>query len=283
MNLERIHSVAIVVSLAGMAFYVFAVLSTFSQGNYTSASGQFVPIAVTCRGGLGALFLGYVEEISLGGVLSLGLADLVARIKGSRQIIEITGAGAQTQKDTFRSRLIPFLVLALIFVTTLILAWDIDSLHPEDVSILHPLISELDFLQHRISSSPLAYVGNVVSEMIVLILIAGAAPSMALPYFRKFRITGVNTEPFHTSFIFTMIGFVGGLGVVLTFARFVLNVIVGPQTIFYYNFIFPIMFGLSLHCTIGAFLGQGRAEDMVKKQVESGSRKRVAKGTVQIQ
>ena len=138
-------------------------------------------------------------------------------------------------------------------------------------------------LARAISSNPLAYIVDVITEMIALIFVTGAAPIMALPYFRKFKITSVNASPFHTSFIYTMIGVVGGTGIVLTFASLVLKVITGPEATFYEDFIFPVLFGLSLHYTIGAFLGRDKAENIVKEQIESGSGKRVAKGIISIQ
>lgn len=244
MRLNRRYLIIILSFLAGAALYIFAVISIFSQGNYAESLSPFILVSITFFGGLGALIVGYVSEILFGGILSLRLAELVARVNRSRHIIEVTEEDPKTTRPAFRDKLFPFLVVALIFVTSIILVWDMNSLHPANESILHSIIHELDFLQDPFASNPLAYIGDIVPEMIVLIFLAGAAPSMALPYFRKFKITGVNTSPFHTFFIYAMIGIVGGVGIILTLARLVLNVIAGAETIFYFDYVFPMMWGL---------------------------------------
>ncbi len=79
-----------------------------------------------------------------------------------------------------------------------------------------------------------------------------------------------------------MISVVGGLGVVVTLARLVLHVMMGTQVMFYFGYVFPTIWGLTIHFTTGAFLGRDRAEKMVDGQISASSGKRVAKGVIQI-
>jgi hypothetical protein len=106
---------------------------------------------------------------------------------------------------------------------------------------------------------------------------------MALPYFRKFKITGVNSGPFHTNFLFLVVGLIVGLGTLLTLVGFIYSVLwVGKGPIIY-HYVFLALLGLSLHYTLGAFLGRDKSEDIIMTKLRTGSRKRVVQGTVIIQ
>jgi len=119
--------------------------------------------------------------------------------------------------------------------------------------------------------------------MLIIIALAGVAPSMFMPYLRKFKITGVNSGPFHTYLLSAVVGIVAGLSVLLTLVGFIFKVLWvgnGPR---YYHFALFTMLGLSVHYTIGVFLGREKSESIVRTKLEFESHERVALGTVNIQ
>ncbi len=269
--------------MLGIFLYVFAVLSTFGLEFYSSGISPFAIVIVTCIGGLGTLVLGYASVIILGGIVSLKLNEFIARVTGCRQVIEVI----DEKPRTIRRRIVwqDFLVYmpALVFIVSVILAWDIYNLHDPQTSIFHPLLHALDIFSTPTSMDPVLHSVDVIPAMVVLIAIAGVAPSIALPYFRRFRITGVNSGPFHINLLFIMVGLVVGLGVLLTVIGFIYSVLWVGKGPMYYHFVLLAMLGLSLHYTIGAFLGRDKSEDMVMTRLRATSGRRVIQGTIIIQ
>ena len=79
-----------------------------------------------------------------------------------------------------------------------------------------------------------------------------------------------------------VIKLVAGLGVLLTLTGFLYDIWWSDQGPRYYRYILPAMIGLSIHFSLGAFLGRDTAEDIVKKILEKQTRERVFQGTVNI-
>jgi len=52
---------------------------------------------------------------------------------------------------------------------------------------------------------------------------------------------------------------------------------------YYYYYILPAVFGLSLHYAIGSLLGRDKSEMMVQNLLETRSGKRVTQGVINIQ
>jgi hypothetical protein len=123
----------------------------------------------------------------------------------------------------------------------------------------------------------------MILPMIILITITGSAPAAALPHFRRFKVTGVNSGSFHTNLLFTIVGFVVGLGAVLTLVGLIYEVSWVGKGPYYYHYIIPAMLGLSLHYSMGAFLGRDKSEEMIKSKLERHPGKRVIRGTVSIE
>lgn len=266
--------------MMGVLFYVVGVLSTPETQMYSSSAFEIA--ALTLIGGLGALILGYGSVIIIGGMISLKMAELIARVTRSKHIIEIVDEEPKTSGFRITQDAFMLYVPALVFILALTLTWDIHNLH-EPASMFHPLLHALDVFAKPVGTDPISYFVDVVLVMIVLIAIAGITPSVAIPYFRKFKITGVNSGPFHTNFLFMVIGLVAGLGALLTLVGHLYQVLWVGKGPTYYYYVIPVMLGLSLHYAVGAFLARDKSEDMVETRLEANSSERIIRGTVSIQ
>lgn len=262
--------------LLGFCLYVFASLLAFRSDSdeiilLTSISGFFV------------LVLGYESAIILGGKMSLGLAEFISRITRSTHVVEvIEDEPTKTIRNMITQKLSALFVFALVFVLSVALSWNIFNLHDPQTGIFHPLLHALDVFSKSTSLNPIVYSVEVIPAMVILIAIGGVVPSIALPYLRKFKITGVNSEPFHTYLLFTVIGLVAGFGVLLTLVGFIYEELWSDKDL-YYRYVLLAMLGLSLHYSIGSFLGRDKSEDIVKAMLDAESGKRVTVGTVSIQ
>lgn len=266
-----------------MFFYVFAVLLTAGLNYYSSDLSPFVIVVLTSIGGFGALVLGYASVIILGGKISLQLTEFISRFDKSRHVIEVIDEKPRTIRHAVSRQDFILYMPALVFILSLFLAWDIHNVHPKQSSIFHPLLHALDIFSKPIGVSPTSYSADVIPAMLVLIAIAGIIPSMVLPYFRRFKITGVNSGPFHTNLLLIVMGLIVGLGSLLTLVGFIYRVLWVSKGPSYYYFTLLAMPGLSLHYAIGTFLGRDKAENMVMTQLRASSRKRIHRGTVIVQ
>ena len=106
--------------------------------------------------------------------------------------------------------------------------------------------------------------------MVFFVAVAGVVPSMILPYLRKFKITSVNAAPFHRDILFSTVGAVFGLTIVLSLIDVIYGALTGNQP-HYYDYVLSTMVGLSLHYSLGAYMGRKKAEEMVEKILETGS------------
>lgn len=129
----------------------------------------------------------------------------------------------------------------------------------------------------------MSYSIEMLLVMLVLVAIAGIVPSIVLPYFRKFKVTGVNSGPFHTDLLFTVVGFIVGLGALLTVLGLVYEVLWVGKGPSYYHYVVPVMLGLCVHYSIGASWGRDRAEIMVQRMLEVREGRRIVRGKVNIQ
>jgi hypothetical protein len=165
----------------------------------------------------------------------------------------------------------------------MVLGLDIHNLHDPRTSIFHPLLHALDVFAKPLGDNVVSYSIDMILPMIILIAITGIAPAVALPHFKKFKVTDVNSGPFHTSLLFTIVGFIVGLGAILTLVGLIYEVLWVGKDPYYYHYIIPAMLGLSLHYSMGAFLGRDKSEEMIKSKLERHSGKRVIRGTVSIE
>jgi hypothetical protein len=260
--------------------YIFAVFSIFGFEFHGSGLNLFYITLLLLLGGLGALVLGYGSVIILGGMVSLKLAEFIARVTRSRYVIEAIDEKSRTNDHGVFRRDFMFYRPALVFILAVAMAWDIHNLHDPRMSIFHLLLHELDVFPDYIDMGLLT---DIIPAMVALIAIAGATPSIVLPYFRRFKITGINSSPFHTGFLSTVLGFVAGLGALLTLIGFIYQVLWVEKGPYYYHYVLLAMLGLILHYTVGTFLGRDKAENMVITALTTSSGDRVIRGTVNIQ
>lgn len=266
----------------GVFLYVLAVASTFISEFYVSNTNPFLIFAITSIGGLGAVGLGYASVVVLGGMLSLKLNEFIAHVTLCKQVVEVTDEKPQVIASRAWRNFIVYMP-ALVFGLTLMLAWDIHNVYDPQTSIYYPILRTLDIFSKPLVADHILRPIEVILAMTILIGIAGIAPSIALPYFRKFKITGVNSGPFHTNFLFLVGGLIVGLGTLLTLIGFIYSVLWVGKGPVVYHYVFLTLFGLSLHYTLGAFLGRDKSEDMIITRLKTGSGKRVVQGTVIIQ
>ncbi len=216
-------------------------------------------------------------------MVSLKLVEFVSRFTRSKHIIE---PAEQNSQPTFRDRVAKYVpVIAIpfvVFVLSASLAWDIHNLHDPRTSFFHPILHELDVFARPITNDPASYAFEVILVMVILIAIAGVVPSLVFPYFREFKITGVNSGPFHTDLLVTVVGSVAGFGVILTLVGLVFQVMWTGTGPYYFHYVIPVMMGLSLQYSCGILTGQKRSEEIVKKRLESHDGKRVLRGSVNI-
>ena len=256
-------------------FYSFGV--SFGYFDY------YVVMAVTFAGGFASLGLGYVSVVVFGGMASLKLVEFISHFTRSKHIVEFAEEKQTTLREWISKQAMVVIMPFLIFTLSLGLAWDIHSLHDPRTSIFHPILHVLDILSKPIKIEPVSYSTEIILVMLVLITIAGVIPSLVLPYFRGFKITGVNSGPFHTDLLITFVGLVLGLGAILTLIGFVFEVLWVGKGPYYYHYVIPVMMGLSLQYAIGTFMGRDKSEEMVKARLEAHSGERVLRGTVNIQ
>jgi len=267
--------------MLGLILYLYGILSSFGV---SPGSSEFYEImTVTAIGGLVSLGLGYVSIIVFGGIASLRLVEFISRFTRAKHVVELADEKQSTLQGRVSKQVMIFAMPILIFVLSVGLAWDIHNLHDPRTSIFHSILHALDIFSKPLIAGPVLYSIEVVSVMILLVTIAGVIPSLVLPYFRRFKVTGINSGPFHTDLLINLIGFVVGLSAILTLIGLVFEVLWVGQGPSYYHYVIPVMMGLSLQYAIGIFMGRDRSEDMVEALLETYSGKRVLKGTVNIQ
>jgi len=268
--------------IAGLMLYLYGL---FLGAIIVSGSDDFYKVMIiTVIGGLVSLGLGSASVLVFGGVASLKLVEFISRFTRAKHALEPIEEDRQTPlQNRVSKQAMAILMPLLIFVLSTSLAWDIHNLHDPRTSIFHGILHALDIFSKPITSEPVSYSMEIILVMIVLVAIAGIVPSLVFPYFRKFKITGINSGPFHTDLLIATVGLVTGLGVILTLIGLVFEVMWVGTGPYYYHYVIPVMIGLSLHFTIGMFIGRDRSEEMVKARLEAHKGKRVVKGSVNIQ
>lgn len=276
--MSKRFSVTVLSFSLAVLFYMIAVFSSFSREFPHSELDPSLIVLLSVLGGLVSLGLGYGSVVGMGGKMSLRLGEFIARLNGSRHVIEVIDRKAPPTGNRF-GRVLMLIMFGLVFLISLALAWDIHTLQNPRAGIFHPLLHFLDVFARPTGTDPVAYFTDILPVMLVLTAVAGLVPAMVLPYFRGFKITGVNSGPFHTNLLLTIAGSTAGLSVIMTLARHLLAVAEGN---YYYDYILLTMLGLSLDYTLGSFLGRDRSEGMVKTMLNRNPGTRIVLGTVNI-
>jgi hypothetical protein len=266
----------------GILLYIAATVLSFDADDPTSGLSPLPTLALTFATGLGALSLGYGLTILLGGQASLPLVEHMAHLTRSTHVVEIVDE-LHRPKGWRCLRDISLYLPVLIFVMSITLAWDVHNFHSPEFPVLHDLLHQLDIFSKPVQPSVWRHAVDFIPPMIIFVAAAGAVPSLVLPYYRRFKITSVNSDPFHTDLLLSTLGLLAGFGALLSLGGYLFKVLWwgnGPR---YYEYVLPTMLGLSIHYTIGAFLARDRSEKMVVAKLEDHTTMRIVKGTVRIE
>jgi hypothetical protein len=280
LRITRQQMLIVLTFALGLALYLYGIFSSF--GVNLDSSELYEIMIVTAVGGLASLFLGYVSVVVFGGMASLRLVEFISRFTRAKHVVELADERHPSLQGWIRKQIMIFVMPILIFLLSVGLAWDIHNLHDPRTFMLHSILHALDIFSSPLIVEPVLYSIEIVLAMIVLVAIAGVIPALVLPYFRRFKITGINSGPFHTDLLITLVGLVVGLSAILTLVGIVFEVMWVGQGPSYYHYVIPVMMGLSMQYAIGIFMGRERSEDMVEARLEAHSGKRVLRGTVNV-
>ncbi len=280
MNTSRFYSgVTLVV---GGAFFILAVTSTFTLTQLLRT--RFDPlllVLINFLAGFVEIVIGYESMVTFGGRFSLGVANFASRLSGSRQIIEIM----EDPPKALTGKVIHYAFLAyvplLVFIISVALSWDVFTLDTSRSGLAQPFFRTLDIFARNVGVNPVSFSVELVPILLFMTFLAGTIPSIALPYFRRFKVTGVNSAPFHKGFLITSVGIVTGASAIFTLSGLFYEVLLTSQAPLYYHYSILVMVGLSLYYAFGSYFGLERAERMITKTLEtSRSDDAVFKGRV---
>jgi len=258
----------------GIFFYILAVLSTFGAALWQHSRlgplyGPIVMIALISVTGLCAVGLGYVMIRILGGHGSLHLCQVIARLTRSKQIIQIAKPSSNSNTMTRLFRQAHWLYLpGLLFLATTGLGWDFYNGDNPKTGSLQPIFHALNMLSRPPpGTSPIVFSRHLIPALILLTAIAGIVPSLVLPYFVKFKITGINAGPFHTTLLFAAVGALAGLSAIFTLIGLYYRSLFLNRAPLPFHFSILTLLGLSLHFSLGMYIGVGWAEEEISAEV----------------
>jgi hypothetical protein len=271
--------------ILGFVAYSIAAVSTFSIPQLTHAGlDDFAIAGFTFIAGLFTIGLGYESIVLFGGVCSLSFAGFIARVTKSKQLIEIREKKSPKLLKALIEKSHLVYLPALLFFTSVSLGWDIFTAFPTRTSrttaslanqtrsavpLANQILRSLNFFATPQRANAVLFSLRLTPALILITVISGFVPSIALPYFRRFRITGINAGPFHSSFLTTVIGSVVGLSIILSLMGIFYSLWSGgAPTSYHYALI--VLVGLSLHYAAGTYIGRDKAESIVLRKLVDG-------------
>jgi hypothetical protein len=261
--------------LAGMIFYAIAILTTFGQTLWERsilgpALGPPVMIASMSIAGLGETALGYLMIFILGGSASLSLTKFIAHHTHSKQIVEMSKTRSMSSGKSRMLYRIHWLYLpGLVFISAVGLGWDVHNIDSPSAGLVQPILRGLDiFSRPPAGVGPILYSRHLIPALMILTAIAGLIPSIVLPYFDRFKVTGINAGPFHTSLLYSVVGAFAGLGVLLTLVGLFYRSLWLNRAPLPYHFGILALLGFSLHISLGMYLGMRKAEDKIIDKIK---------------
>jgi len=253
--------------LVGVALYAIAILTTFGHTLWEHSSlgptlGPTVMIATTSLAGLGVIVLGYFMILFLSGSPSSYFVRTIAHLTRTKQIIEISkNPPASNKKAKMLHRVHWLYTPGLVFISTVGLGWDVYNGDSPKAGFFQPVLHALDIFSRPVAgTSPILFSRHLIPALVLLVAIGGFVPALVLPYFEKFKITGVNGGPFHTSLLFYEVGALAGLGVILTLVGLFYRSLWLNRAPLPYHFGILALLGFSIHFSLGMYLGHGKAE-----------------------
>jgi hypothetical protein len=273
----------------GFVTYAVAAVSTFSIPQLTHVGLDPLEIAIlTSIAGFLVIGLGYGSIVLLGGICSLNIAGLISRLTKTKQVIRPKEEKpSQLGKVLIEKSHLVYLPLVLFF-TSLALGWDIYSADPSTVravssrtttirpGMLQLVLHSLNFLATPQRASGVLFSLRLTPGLIAITVISGLAPSIALPYFRRFKIIGINSGPFHSTVLTAVLGPIIGLNILVSLLGIFYKVLwAAAPTSYHYALI--VLIGFSLHYSAGTYIGRGKAESIILGRLANGryDRKRV--------
>jgi hypothetical protein len=258
--------------ILGFVAYSVAAVSTFSIPQLQHARIDPLAIALlTSTAGFLIIGLGYGSIVFLGGICSLNLAGLIGKLTKTKQVIRPKEEKRMQPSLAIirRSHLI-YLPLVLFF-TSIALGWDIYSADPSKTlgtkpGILRFIVHTLNFLATPRHTTGVLFSLTLIPGLITITMISGLAPSIALPYFRRFKIIGINSAPFHSTLLTTVFGAIISLNLLVGLLGLFYNFFwVGAPTSYHYALISLI--GFSLHYSVGTYIGRGKAQSIILRKL----------------
>jgi len=265
----------------GFVAYSVGAVSTFSIPQLTHVRlDTFAVAGLTFIAGFFAIILGYESIVLLGGVCSLSFVGFVARVTKSRQLIESREKSPQLRKILIEKSHLVYLP-ALLFFTSIGIGWDIYTVIPQrttrSIGLGRSILYSLNFFATPQRGNAVLFSLRLTPALILITVISGIVPSIALPYFRRFRVTGINAGPFHSSLLTAVVGSVVGVSIVLSFLGIFYKVLWAGGAPISYHYALIILVGLSLHYAAGTYIGRSKAESIVLTKLVDGKydRKRI--------
>lgn len=269
--------------------YLAAVYLTFGLHTTRLGIAEIFAFALTLIGGLAAFGIGYASVVYLGGKASLGIADFLSRISNSENIIEIEQEAKPKRLGPIND--VAFIYIpAIVFTTALVLALNIHYLvntftvtfQVVPSPILQTILNSLDIFLKPTSIGSLGFSIEIIPLMVLYVILSGIPPAIVLPYLRKFKITSINGVQFHKSILLIALGALLGVTIILSLANIIIGIILGTQP-HYYSYLLPAIMGLSLHYSLGAFIGRVKAERNVENILKTNPLKNVYVGKISVQ
>ena len=213
--------------------------------------------------GLGALVLGYLWMVILGGRFSLSVARLYTKITRSKHAIKVNPEPAPNPGIFVRTYL--FYVSGLMFLLLISLAWDLYNADGLGARSLRPLFHTLDIFSKPGRFNPLIYSAERLPALLVLLALVGIVPCLALPYIRRFKITSVNSAPFHVMLLTTFFGLLVGISAGVAVVGLIYRVLWANASPVSYHFVILVGAGLCIQFAFGTYLGRTRSERLIEK------------------
>jgi len=261
--------------ILGFVAYSVAAVSTFSIPQLTHVRLDPLEIALlTSVAGLLVIGLGYGSIVLLGGICSLNIAGLISRLTKTKQVIRPKEEEQlQLRKALIEKSHLVYLPLVLFF-TSIALGWDIYIADPSRTTTSKPamlrlVLRSLNFLATPQHATGVLFSLRLTPALVAITVISGLAPSIALPYFRRFKIIGINSGPFHSTLLTAVLGPIIGLNIVVSLLGIFYKVLsAGAPTSYHYALI--VLIGFSLHYSAGTCIGRGKAESIILQRLANG-------------
>jgi len=270
----------------GFVAYCIAAISTFSIPQLTHVHLDQVAIALlTSAAGLAVIGLGYGSIVILGGVCSLSIAGLFSKLTKTRQLLESKEEKSlKLRKALIEKSHLIYLPLVLFF-TSIAIGWDIYSAIPARSSetktatsplpvatrhsMLGVILRSLNFFATPQRANAVLFSLRLTPGLIAITVLSGLVPSIALPYFRRFKIVGINSGPFHSTILLSVLGSVVGISIVISLLQIFYKVLYsGAPTSYHYALI--VLIGFSLHYSAGTYIGRSKSESIILRRIANG-------------